>query len=232
MAYWYPEGTWPRPPATCESQGVRCQLEDRTRVLHDIKFCFIGNLRSEQQEAADKILAKRFGVAQMPTGAGKTVVALYAVAMRGQPALVIVHTKELLYQWQQAAQLFLGLDKSKIGLLGDGHSDLGKPLTIAIVNSLYTRAEQYREQTGFLIVDECHRVPSRTFSEAVSRFDSRFMLGLSATPQRRDELTRLIYLFLGDRVCKVSHMKLQASGQIMGADLVVRGDGVRLPLRR
>jgi superfamily II DNA or RNA helicase len=165
----------------------------------------------------------------MPTGSGKTVVALHCIAQRKQPALVIVHTKELLYQWHKEAQQFLGLKDDEVGLLGDRHSDLGKPVTIAIVNSLYTRAEKYRKQTGFLIVDECHRVPSRTFKEAVAAFDSRYMLGLSATPQRRDGLNRLIYLSLGDRVCNVSQKKLQAAGHIMGADLVTRETGFDYP---
>ena len=123
--------------------------------------------------------------------------ALYVIAERKQPALVIVHTKELLYQWQARAVQFLGLQKDEIGLIGDGKKTIGDRLTIGIVNSVYKIAADIREHAGHLIVDECHRCPSRTFTEAVTAFDSRYMLGLSATPWRRDKLSKLIYWHLG-----------------------------------
>ena len=66
---------------------------------------------------------------------------------------------------------------------------IGKHLTIGIVNSVFKVAESVSKHIGFLIVDECHRAPSRTFTEAVTAFDAKYMLGLSATPYRRDRLT-------------------------------------------
>lgn len=208
-----------------DRESVCYTFTDKTRALPEVQFKFEGNLYDSQQQAAKKILEESFGVAQMPTGSGKTVVALHCIAQRRQPALVVVHTKELLYQWKAQAEQFLGIPSKEIGLIGDGKKRIGGRLTIAIVKTLYPRAAEVRDHVGFLIVDECHRVPSSTFSKAVSHFDSRYLLGLSATPQRRDDLTRLIYLFLGDRVVKIEQRDLQSTGQIMKADLIVRETG-------
>jgi superfamily II DNA or RNA helicase len=79
--------------------------------------------------------------------------------------------------------------------------------------------------TGCLVVDECHRTPSRTFTDAVTGFDCRYMLGLSATPYRRDGLTRLIHFHLGDRVHRIETRDLQEQKQIMTARLNIRETG-------
>lgn len=201
---------------------VPYRFVDQTRALPELGFTFTGKLRPFQEEAAAKILASRFGVVQMPTGSGKTVVALSSIARRCQPALVIVHTRELLYQWQEAARQFLGLRGDELGLIGDRNNKIGTRLTVAIVNSLYKRAPLIADKIGFVIVDECHHVPARTFTEAVSAFGSRFMLGLSATPVRRDGLGQLINLYLGNEVVTVDQRVLLDSGFIMGADLILR----------
>ena len=197
-------------------------LEDRTRRLPDVPFTFTGALHPFQQEAVDNLLKKRFGVLDAPTGSGKTVMGLYLMAKRRQPALVICHTKELLYQWRDRAMEFLGLPSDDIGLIGDGKKTIGERFTVGIVNSVHKLSDTLREHVGHLIVDECHRAPSRTFTEAVSTFDSRFMLGLSATPYRRDGLSRLIYFFLGDPVHSIAPRTLQHLRKIMTPELKVR----------
>ena len=81
---------------------------------------------------------------------------------------------------------------------------------------------RWREQIGFLIVDECHRCPSRTFTEAVSSFDSQFMLGLSATPYRRDQLSKLIFWHLGDVHHEVDKAHLVETGEVLPAEVTTR----------
>jgi superfamily II DNA or RNA helicase len=75
---------------------------------------------------------------------------------------------------------------------------------------------------GHLVVDECHRTPSRTFTEAVAEFDSRFMLGLSATPYRRDQLSRLIFWHLGELHHQVDKARLVESGSVLPAEVIFR----------
>jgi superfamily II DNA or RNA helicase len=167
-------------------------------------------------------MGRRFGVLEAPPGAGKTVMALAVIARRRQPALVIVHTKELMYQWHKRSCEFLDIPEDSIGLMGDGNNRMGDKLTIAIINSLYKVIDDVKPLIGHLVVDECHHTPSRTFTEAVSVFDSTFMLGLSATPYRRDKLTKIIYFYLGDRAHQINSHELQAIDKIMRAKLIIR----------
>ncbi|MBF0450564.1 MAG: DEAD/DEAH box helicase [Candidatus Magnetomorum sp.] len=197
-------------------------MDDQTCIREPVDFTFKGKLYDFQEHAVNAILHRRFGVFNCPTGGGKTIVALYCIAYRKQPALVVVHTKELLYQWQKRAQEFLGITDAETGLIGDGHFTIGSHITIAIVNSLYKRVHEVKDHIGFFIVDECHRTPSRTFIEAASAFDCRFMLGLSATPYRRDQLTQVINFYMGAQVVNISPQELQSKSRIMRARVVVR----------
>ena len=207
------------------SMGFKVVLDDRTRKLPDVDFKFQASLRPFQDKAVAAILSRRFGVLNAPTGSGKTVMALKVIAERKQPALVIVHTKELLYQWRDKVVDFLGLPQEEIGLIGAGKKQVGALITIAIINSLYKCLKEVKENIGFLVVDECHRTPARTFTEAVEALDSMYMLGLSATPYRRDGLTKVIHFYLGNTVYDITPRELQRQNQIMSAKLVVRKTG-------
>lgn len=190
---------------------------DRRRLLPEIDFQFSVALRPYQQEAVAAATKKSFGVIEAGTGSGKTVMALALIAARRQPTLVVVHTKELLYQWHERAIQFLGLEP---GLVGDGKFVLG-PLTIGIVNSVGKRIEELVPHFGHLIVDECHRVPANVFTEVVSKFDCHYLLGLSATAYRSDvEMTKLIYFFMGDRLHHVDQDELKLTGAILAPEVI------------
>lgn len=202
--------------------GLSYEVVDRTRLLPGVDMGFKAKLHPYQHSAVKDVTSRRFGVIEAPPGAGKTVMALSVIAQRKQPSLVIVHTKELMYQWHRRAGEFLDIPEEEIGLIGDGKCIIGNRLTVAIINSLYKVIEDIRPVIGHIIVDECHHTPARTFTEAVSFFDSAFMLGLSATPYRRDKLTKIIYFYLGDRVHQIHPHELQAIDKIMRARLIVR----------
>ncbi|MCK9263460.1 MAG: DEAD/DEAH box helicase [Desulfomonilia bacterium] len=195
---------------------------DRTRTLDPVDFGFRARLHPYQLAAVRDLIARRFGVLEAPPGAGKTVIALNIIARREQPALVVVHTKELMYQWLRRATEFLDLGEDQIGLIGDGRKDIGRRLTIAIINSLFRVMDEVKPTIGHVVVDECHHTPARTFTEVVGGLDTAFMLGLSATPYRRDKLTRLIYFYLGDRLHTILPRELQEINRIMRATLKVR----------
>ncbi len=188
------------------------EIVDNRRLLDEVDYRFTGNLRDYQQRALEAMAARSFGVLEAGTGSGKTVMAIALMARRRQPALVVVHTKELLYQWRDRVTEFLGIEA---GLIGDGHCEV-KNLTIAIVNSARKMVDELVPHFGHLIVDECHRVPATLFTDVVSGFDSQYLLGLSATAFRSDEgMTRLIYFYMGDPVHKVDQGELTASGAIV-----------------
>jgi superfamily II DNA or RNA helicase len=206
----------------CKERDVPYSLVDRRRALSEVDFAFQGKPHPFQVKAITDILRHDFGVLEAPTGSGKTVMCLDVIAERRQPVLVICHSKELAHQWAARAKQFLGLSDDEIGLVGDGRVDIGRPFTIGIINSVYKHSHDLKPTIGFLIVDECHRCPSRTFSEAVSVFDSKYLLGLSATPYRRDGLSRLIYWHMGGLVHSVDPKSLQDNGDILKVDAVIR----------
>jgi superfamily II DNA or RNA helicase len=207
---------------TCRRLDIDCTVEDRRRSLPPVDFAFNGQLRPFQQRAVQHMLRKEFGTLNSPTGSGKTVMALYILAQRKQPALIVVHTADLARQWSERIETFLNIPVNEIGRIGGGKKKIGEKITVALVQSLYKCAEAVAPQVGHLIVDECHRTPSRTFTDAVTEFDARYMLGLSATPWRRDNLSKLIFWHLGDVHHQVEKNDLIRTGQVLPADIIFR----------
>ncbi len=201
---------------------IQYELVDKRRILADVEFTFSGQLKHFQQQASLAMLAKEFGILNAATGAGKTVIALYMIAQRRQPSVIVVHTKELASQWTDRISTFLNIHSEQVGFIGGGKLTIGDQITVAMVQSLYKCADDVAEKTGFMVVDECHRCPSRTFTEAVSAFDSKYMLGLSATPFRRDKLSKLIFWYLGDVHHEMDKNRLISKGHILKAEVVFR----------
>ena len=207
--------------------GSMPEIIDQRVERPSVDLHFQGGLRPYQQAAVDAVLARDFGVLEAGTGAGKTVIALAVIAARRQPTLVLVHTKELLHQWAERIETFLGI---KAGLIGDGHNEPG-PVTVAIVNSARRRLDELIPLFGQLCVDECHRVPASLFTDVVTAFSCRYSLGLSATAFRRDGLTRLISFYLGAPVHRVSKQHLHATGAVLKPLFIQRETGFTFSYR-
>lgn len=202
--------------------GIQFQVDNQTRRLPEESFRFNGQLKDFQEEAVTAVMRRDFGTLSAPTGSGKTVMALKVIARRRQPALIVVHTKELLKQWVDRIGAFQEIPAEQVGVIGEGKAKLGEKVTVALVQTLYKYSHVVAPHVSHLIVDECHRAPSRTFTEAVTAFDSKYMLGLSATPWRRDGLSRLIYWFLGNKVYEVERDDLIEEGHILEAEVIIR----------
>ncbi len=142
--------------------NVAFEWEDRTRELPEIPFRFHGELRPYQEASVKAVRSRRFGTLQSPTGSGKTAMALFVIAERQQPTLVIVHTKTLLEQWRERITQFLGIPKKEIGVIGGGKCEI-RDITVATVQSIYKIADSIKRYFGFVVVDEAHHCPSRTF---------------------------------------------------------------------
>jgi superfamily II DNA or RNA helicase len=211
-----------------EHTGDSPEIIDKRRLLQEVNLHFSGILRPYQQIGIESMAKRSFGVLEAGTGSGKTVMALALIATRKQPTLIVVHTKELLYQWQERIGEFLGCET---GLIGDGHFRI-EPVTVTIVNSARKRITELVPRFGHLVVDECHRVPATLFTDVVSNFDCHYLLGLSATAFRNDDgLTKLIYTFMGDRIHKVDQDELKASGAILKPRLIRKETGFSYPYR-
>ncbi len=217
-----PRGYGERLARICADLGEQIEYEDERRMLPEADFSFTGELRPYQLDACQAMLRRRFGTLCAPTGAGKTVCGLSLIASRRQPALVIVHTRDLAMQWVERVEQFLGIPAREVGMIGSGKSRVGERVTVATVQSVYSRAKELKKRIGHLVVDECHRAPSRTFTAAVTAFDCAYSLGLSATPYRRDGLTSLIFWHLGEMHARIDGEDLMDSGAIMRPEIHIR----------
>ena len=152
------------------------------------------------------------GVVVLPTGAGKTVLALMAIERLGLRTLVVVPTIELLYQWRDAAIERLGLPKSKVGVVGDGRREL-RPITI-ITYASAAMPEAPIGGTGLLICDEAHHLPSPSYSGIPARCGAPYRLGITATPDRSDGAEDGLYRLLGPLIYQRTPAELSAEGHL------------------
>ena len=217
-----PRGYGGRLARICAEHCEPVEYEDDRRSLPEVDFTFTGELRPYQHTACQAMLRKRFGTLCAPTGAGKTVCGLSLIAQRRQPALIVVHTRDLAMQWVERIEQFLDIPARKVGMIGSGRSTVGEAVTVATVQSVYSRAKDLKKRIGHIIVDECHRAPSRTFTAAVTAFDCAYSLGLSATPYRRDGLTQLIFWHLGEMHARIDGEDLMESGAILRPEICIR----------
>jgi superfamily II DNA or RNA helicase len=124
------------------------------------------------------------GLVVLPTGTGKTFVAVLAIARAGRPALVVTPTIDLLNQWYDELSLAFG---GPVGLMGGGHHDL-QPLTVTTYDSAYIYVEKWGNRFGLVVFDECHHLPGPTTQVSALASIAPFRLGLTATPERADGL--------------------------------------------
>ena len=149
---------------------------------------FSGTLTPLQARAAEAILAHDMGVFVAPPGAGKTVVGTYLVAARACSTLILVHRQPLLDQWRAQLAMFLGVDQKEIGQIGGGKRVGNGRIDIAMIQSLVRkdRVEDIVANYGQVIVDECHHAPAVSFERVLNEVKARYVVGLTATPHRRD----------------------------------------------
>lgn len=200
------------------SSWINPKYEDRRLSIEPIQVNFRGNLWPYQQKALANMQGLDQGVLQAGTGSGKTVMALALLAERKQPVLILVHGKELMHQWAERIRSFLEVEP---GLIGDGNFDV-QPVSVGIVNTVQSRLKELAPLFGQVIVDECYRCPADMFSSCVNYFPAKYRTGLSATPYRRDRLTRVIEFFVGPTLHRVSQKTLEKSGAILKPEIITR----------
>lgn len=181
------------------ANGIRWALNDERHAGHAIDIGFIGALRPDQEAAASAMLRHDTGVLSAPTAFGKTVTAAALIARRGVNTLVLVHRTELLKQWQERLPSFLGGGKGMIGVIGGGKSKPGGIIDIAVMQSLSRQGEvnPLVEDYGHVIVDECHHIGAASFDAILRRAKAKYVLGLTATPIRRDGQQAILFMQCG-----------------------------------
>lgn len=182
-----------------QDNGVACDLRDERFVGEPIDASFVGTLRLDQEAAVSGMLHHDTGVLCAPTAFGKTVTAAAMIARRGVNTLVLVHRTELLKQWQERLQAFLGVGKGMVGTIGGGKAKPTGKIDIAVMQSLSRQGEvnPLVENYGQVIVDECHHVGAVSFDAILKRTKAKYVLGLTATPIRRDGQQPIIFMQCG-----------------------------------
>jgi hypothetical protein len=179
--------------------GIRCELRDERSMGESLDLAFVGILRPDQQAAAKAMLKHDAGVLCAPTAFGKTVTAAALIASRGVNTLVLVHRTELLRQWKERLQSFLGVGPEVVGTIGGGKARPTGRIDVAVMQSLARRGEvdDMVVHYGHVIVDECHHVSAFSFEAILKRAKAKYVLGLTATPVRRDGQQPIIFMQCG-----------------------------------
>ena len=193
-----PRGTLHDIEKLVSKAGGKVEIIDRRPDQTRADLSFIGTLTAIQNAAVDAMLGHEDGVLVAPPGAGKTVMACAAIARRRTRTLILVHRKQLLDQWSDRLQKFLGLSKNEIHVLGKARYP-DAPVALGMFPTL-ARAEfpeALLAKYGHVIIDECHHVPAASFEAAMKRCAARYILGLTATPNRKDGLQKILFLQCG-----------------------------------
>jgi superfamily II DNA or RNA helicase len=194
-----PRGCLTETLALLEAHKIRPEVRDERFAGTAIEAEFQGHLRLFQEDAVAKITGHDEGILCAPTAFGKTAVAAWLIAKRKVNTLVVVHRQQLLDQWQERLAMFLDLPAKSIGHIGGGKMDRTGCVDVAVIQSLYRKDEvrDFVAEYGQVIVDECHHISAFTFEQVMRQVKAKYVVGLTATPTRKDGHHPIIYMQCG-----------------------------------
>lgn len=175
-----------------------CLIDKRTK-LDSVRLNPSFDLYDYQLEAVNELVKRDNGVLVSPPGSGKTIIGISLISQLKQPTLIIVHRKQIFDQWIERIQSFLDIQKRKIGKIGSTAKSIKSPITVAMVQSLSKMKESSELASAFgtVIVDECHHMPAKMFRSAITKLNPYYLYGLTATPIRKHNDEKLIFVYLG-----------------------------------
>ena len=171
-----------------KAHGIQTNCADERFAGKPIKFKFTGELRPEQKKAVKALAEHDMGILSATTAFGKTVVGAWIIAKRKTNTLILVHRQQLMDQWKERLSVFLNIPVKEIGLVGSGKSKVGGKVHIAMLQSLFRKGEvkDLVQEYGQIIVDECHHISAFSFEQVMKQVKAKYILGLTATPLRKD----------------------------------------------
>jgi superfamily II DNA or RNA helicase len=225
-----PRGCLGEITALLESHKVAVELDDQRFIGQPIDLTFHGQLRPDQQAAANAMLVFDDGILSATTAFGKTVVAAWLIAARKANTLVLVHRRQLLDQWRERLAAFLNLPIKSIGQIGGGRRRPSGLVDVAVIQSLYRKqvVDDVVANYGHVIVDECHHISAVSFEQVLRQVKARYITGLTATPQRKDGHHPIIIMQCGPIRHRVN-AKEQALARPFTHIVIPRPTNFRLP---
>jgi superfamily II DNA or RNA helicase len=171
-----------------EEHEIKVQIIDERFGGQGIEVSFHGNLRPDQEKISSALITHETGVLSAPTAFGKTVLAAWLIATRKVNTLVLVYRQHLLDHWKDRLAFFLDLPPKAIGQIGGGKEQLTGIIDVGIFQSLNRKGKvkDLVAEYGQIIVDECHHIPAVTFEQVLKKAKAKYVLGLTATPIRKD----------------------------------------------
>ena len=194
-----------------QEYGIRQEISDERFAGKPIRIRFNGELRDLQKEAASELARHDIGVLSATTAFGKTVVAAWMIAKRKTNTLILVHRKQLMDQWKERLAVFLEMPVKSIGEIGGGRSKPTGIVDIATMQTLHREGEvkPVVGDYGQVIVDECHHVSAFSFEQVLKQVKAKYVLGLTATPVRKDGHHPIITMQCGPVRFKVTAKEQQ-----------------------
>jgi superfamily II DNA or RNA helicase len=141
------------------------------------------------------------GILEVPCGRGKTVMGLKIISLLKKKTLIIVHKEFLMNQWIERIGEFL--PTARVGKIQGPTFDIDeKDIVIGMIQTIYDKEYPLDafSSFGLTVVDEVHRIGSEQFSRTLLKTITPYMLGISATVDRKDQLTKVLYMFIGEKI--------------------------------
>ena len=182
-----------------KSHSVKVEIQDERSAGKKIDVFFHGELRADQKDAIARMLVHENGVLCAPTAFGKTVVAASMISTRAVNTLILVHRRQLMDQWRERLAAYFALPTNDIGQVGGGKDKRTGLIDVAVIQSLQHKGEieDSVAEYGHVVVDECHHLSAVTFERVLRAVKAKYVLGLTATPTRKDGHHPIIYMQCG-----------------------------------
>ena len=203
-----PRGCLDEALALLDDNQIEAQLDDKREIGTKLKnMKSLVKLRKNQQAAVRAMSKHDAGILHAPTAFGKTVTAIGMITKRKTNTLILVHSRQLLDQWKERLSSFM--PDIEVGVIGGGKKKPSGVIDIATYQSLINKKDnsvsELVQDYGHVIVDECHHVSAPRFEMVLNEVRAKYVLGLTATPERQDGHQKIIFMAAGHIRHKVNN---------------------------
>lgn len=224
-----PSGLIEKVEEICADAGAEFKLNDSRPNHRHFRVSFKGKLKKEQKRAVEEVVEHECGVLVAPPGSGKTVMGCAVLSKRKVPTLILVHRAPLLDQWKNRIEEFVNFDVKKIGTInGQKKKPQGK-IDIAMMQTVNKMSEEdlktLLSKYEQIIVDECHHIAAFTFESILKKSPARYILGLTATPYRKDGHQAIIHMQSGP----IRYEMLETETEFESKRVIVRNSNFKMP---
>ncbi|UZE94499.1 TOTE conflict system archaeo-eukaryotic primase domain-containing protein [Alkalimarinus alittae] len=195
-----PRGCFDEVTEILNQQEIQIEIDEKRQTGQKQKgIKFKGELRPDQKSAVKALSQHDVGVLHAPTAFGKTITAIGVIHKRKVNTLILVHSRQLLDQWKERLSMFL--DNAEIGVIGGGKRKATGMIDVATYQSLINRTDNTVDpavfEYGQVIIDECHHISAPNYERLLNEIHAKYVLGVTATPQRQDGHQPIIFMHAG-----------------------------------